>query len=182
MIIHVEVRSEDARSIARLDDVNQFLPAAVPQMSASDLPQDPARYPMLSGVAPESSTCFNRLQVLCATYLRQHRYLWFIPRLADVPISITLINEDGHVIARSNVGYLPPAWSENFRFEYPLLAGIDPYGDTLFNERQAARLRLEALALLNAADLSKAQRESLEDVIEIVEANSGQAFVKFVGD
>jgi hypothetical protein len=65
---------------------------------------------------------------------------------------------------------------------YPLLTGIDAYGDTVFNAIQLPRLIVEMQRLL-ALKLRKSQHNSVEQVIELAERRkSSHSYLVFFGD
>ncbi|MFG1906099.1 hypothetical protein [Kribbella sp. NPDC048928] len=98
-----------------------------------------------------------------------------------MPISLVLRRESGEDIRRASAAYVPADASRDDQL-YPLLNGVDPYSNTIFNTRQMRRLRLEAERLLDGP-LSDDERESLEQVVEFCrEGNRVHRFLWFVGD
>ena len=69
--------------------------------------------------------------------------------------------ESGEVVHDGGV-YVPSKRSV-FPQQYPLLSGIDPYGDTIFNRQQCERLIREAEVLI-AADITDEERQSLVEL------------------
>lgn len=75
-----------------------------------------------------------------------------------MPISVQLRKERGEVVVALGEPYRPdPLSLDPARF--PLLSGIDPYGFTVFNSGQMARLAEEIRDLL--PDVPQGQRERL---------------------
>lgn len=74
------------------------------------------------------------------------------------------------------VGELDPS-------QYPLLAGVDPVGNTLFNRRQIPRVMEEVARLLESPECSHDMRISLERIQELVpERLIPHEFLWIVGD
>ena len=99
-----------------------------------------------------------------------------------MPISVVLRREQGANVRRLDVPYQPPdaAWDAD---DLPLLAGVDPYGNTIFNARQMRALRDEVRRLL-AEDLSREQRDALVGIVELCEEGQRppHRYLWFVGD
>jgi hypothetical protein len=98
-----------------------------------------------------------------------------------VAIRITVKTERGEIVYLGAIYSPPPAAHDPIA--YPLLAGIDPYGDTVFNRLQVERLVAEANHLLKAA--SGDEPTGLED-IEYIYATFVRSpphrYLWFVGD
>lgn len=74
------------------------------------------------------------------------------------------------------VGELDPAL-------YPLLSGVDPVGDTLFNQRQIPRVLEEVEQLLSAPECSGQARDSLERIRDLLSVRlAPHEFLWLVGD
>lgn len=103
-------------------------------------------------------------------------------RSADMPISVLLRKERGEIVRSMTVPYepAPASWDAE---EHPMLAGVDPHGNAIFNARQMRRIRLEAEALL-AGELTLGQRLALEGVVELCDAGQRppHRYLWFVGD
>jgi hypothetical protein len=72
-------------------------------------------------------------------------------------------------------------WDEGKQESYPWLAGIDPYGKTVFNALQAPHLIKELESLLKESSddmVNKVARES----IEYFRAVDEDRYLRFVGD
>lgn len=97
-------------------------------------------------------------------------------------ISVVLRREHGADVRRLDVPYQPPtaAWDAAL---HPLLAGVDPYGNAIFNARQMRALRAEASQLLEG-ELTSEQRAGLVGIVEL--CDEGQRpphrYLWFVGD
>ena len=98
-----------------------------------------------------------------------------------MPISLVLRKERGEEIRRAARAYVPADASRDDR-RYPLLSGVDPYSNTIFNSRQMRQLRTEVERLLEEA-LSDDERESLEAVADLCrEGRRVHRFPWFIGD
>lgn len=99
-----------------------------------------------------------------------------------MPISVLLRKEGGELVRRMTVQYdpAPGSWDAE---EHPMLAGVAPYGNAIFNARQMRWLRVEAEALL-AGELTLSQRLALEGVVELCDAGQRppHRYLWFVGD
>lgn len=97
-------------------------------------------------------------------------------------ISVVLKHESRPELYWMEVPYLQADASWNSS-NYPLLAGVDPHGNTIFNARQMRQLSEEISRLLED-DLSESERRGLEGVIEL--CNRGQRpphhYLWFMGD
>lgn len=99
-----------------------------------------------------------------------------------MPISVVLRREQGSDVRRLTVPYEPPkaAWDAAI---HPLLAGVDPDGNAIFNARQMRAVREEASRLLDQT-LNPAEREGLIGIVEL--CDEGQRpphqYLWFVGD
>jgi hypothetical protein len=97
-------------------------------------------------------------------------------------ISIVLRNERGDDIHRLAAPYVHPAasWVAS---AYPLLSGIDPDGNTIFNARQMQQMLPEVEGLLGI-DLGNEERESVAGVASL--CLEGQRpphrYLWFIGD
>lgn len=85
---------------------------------------------------------------------------------------------------RLEVPYQPPsaAWDATV---HPLLSGVDPYGNAIFNARQMRVLRVEVSRLLDDdSSLSPEEREGLVGIAEL--CDEGQRpphrYLWFIGD
>ena len=80
-------------------------------------------------------------------------------------ISVVLRNERGDDIHRLKVPYVDPvaSWVPS---AYPLLSGIDPDGNTIFNARQMQQMLPEVEGLL-ATNLAEEERESVAGVASL---------------
>jgi hypothetical protein len=106
--------------------------------------------------------------------------------LADLGIEVQLQDEMGGRIdsvadPRNRLGdLLPPGEKIN---SYPMLAGIDPYGDTVFNPLQIPRFLSEW-----ADVVSKAQTEEDQTLVTQIEslarrcASEVHTYLKLIGD
>jgi hypothetical protein len=66
---------------------------------------------------------------------------------------------------------------------YPLLAGVDPVGDTLFNQRQIPRVLAEVEELLSNTECSDQMRASLERIRDLLSLRlAPHEFLWLVGD
>ncbi|HEY8728482.1 MAG TPA: hypothetical protein VIL94_02790, partial [Acidothermaceae bacterium] len=63
-----------------------------------------------------------------------------------MPISVQVRKESGIVVVALDVPYDAPSGVDAERF--PLLSGVDPYGDTVFNRLQMSRLMDEVHQLM----------------------------------
>jgi hypothetical protein len=99
-----------------------------------------------------------------------------------MPISLVLRTERGEEIRRAIRAYVPAEVTIS-GIEYPLLGGIDPYSNTIFNARQMRQLLVEVERLLQGK-LSSEERASLETVAELCREGQSRAhrFLWFVGD
>jgi hypothetical protein len=99
-----------------------------------------------------------------------------------MPISVVLRREQGADVRRLDVPYEAPAAAWDAA-AHPLLAGVDPYGNAIFNARQMLALREEAQRLL-AGEISAEERSALLGIIEL--CDEGQRpphrYLWFVGD
>lgn len=98
-----------------------------------------------------------------------------------MPISVQLRKVRGETVVRLSWPYDPPleAWSAT---DCPLLSGVDPYGDTIFNRQQMQRLADEIRSLLPSA--SPEQRVTLTALA--LTCQRGQSpphqYLWFIGD
>ncbi len=98
-----------------------------------------------------------------------------------MPISLALRRERGDDIRRAEQTYLPAGASRD-AVEYPLLSGVDPYANTIFNSRQMQQLLSEVERLLSGS-LSVAERASLEAVADLCrEGRRAHRYLWFIGD
>lgn len=67
---------------------------------------------------------------------------------------------------------------------YPLLAGVDPVGNTLFNQRQIPRLEAEVSRLLHSEECDAKARRSLHELQGLLRSARIQPheFLWIVGD
>ncbi len=99
----------------------------------------------------------------------------------DMPISLVLRRERGEDIRRAEQTYLPAGASRD-PAEYPLLSGVDPYANTIFNARQMHQLLVEVDRLLSGP-LGVAERASLEAVADLCrDARRVHRYLWFIGD
>lgn len=98
-----------------------------------------------------------------------------------MPISVQLRKESGDIVARLDRPYDAPsaAWDAGV---YPLLSGVDPYGNTIFNGRQMERLADEIRSLLP----STSQEQKLMLTALALACQRGQSpphqYLWFIGD
>lgn len=97
-----------------------------------------------------------------------------------MPIRIAIKSETGELLHRGGL-YSPP--TEGLPNDlYPLLSGIDPYGDTVFNRLQWERLRSEAMLRLEATS-SEDERTSMAELIDSwARYGRPHSYLWFVGD
>lgn len=98
-------------------------------------------------------------------------------------VTVVLRHECGTEVRRIPSRYeVPPI--TRYREEYPMLAGVDPYGDTVFNGMQMRWLRDEVRKLLVDADLEEEARSCLDEIVRLCEAGQStpHQFLWFVGD
>jgi hypothetical protein len=97
-------------------------------------------------------------------------------------IRIMVKTEGGEIVCRGAI-YSPPsvAWDP---VKFPLLSGIDPYGDTVFNRMQAARLVAEAGQLGHnvAPGGEPTGLEDIETVYATYVRSPPHRYLWFVGD
>jgi hypothetical protein len=97
-------------------------------------------------------------------------------------IRMVVKTERGEVVFLGGI-YSPPEGPLDPRL-YPLLSGIDPYGDTVFNRAQAERLVTEAALLSRDATL-RSESTGLEDIEALYAAyvrSPPHRYLWFVGD
>jgi hypothetical protein len=98
-----------------------------------------------------------------------------------MPISVVLRKERGEEIRRADRPYVPAEAAYGGRF--PLLSGVDPYSNTIFNGRQMRELLIEVERLMREG-LTDEERASLEVVEEFCREGQKGAhqFLWFIGD
>jgi hypothetical protein len=98
-----------------------------------------------------------------------------------MPISVVLRKEHGDEVGRADMPYLPAEVALDG--QSPLLSGIDPYSNTIFNARQMRQLLVEVERLM-LEELSSQERASLEAVTEFCREGQRGAhrFLWFIGD
>jgi hypothetical protein len=98
-----------------------------------------------------------------------------------MPISLVLRKEQGEEIRRADGPYTPA--EVTLGGQYPLLSGIDPYSNTIFNARQMRQLLVEVERLM-LEGVSRQERASLEAVAEFCREGQRGAhrFLWFIGD
>jgi len=99
-----------------------------------------------------------------------------------MPISVVLRKENREEISRSSHIYSPPEESRD-EVRYPLLNGIDPHSDTIFNTWQMHFLLKEVEQLMQGS-LGDEERASLEAVAQMCREGQRRVhwFLWFVGD
>ena len=99
-------------------------------------------------------------------------------------IKIWLVNEGGEAIEKSTINFVPVMQVifkiENFKERYPLLSGIDPYGNTYFNVHQIPRA-IDELRSMKEDEKSLVLNE-IEDVVKFLAKTKQHTFTKFIGD
>lgn len=99
-----------------------------------------------------------------------------------MPISLVLRRERGEEIHRAACSYVPADASRD-PDKCPLLSGVDPYSNTIFNTRQMRRLLEEVRVLLETEELSDDERESLDAVAALCdEGRRVHRYLWFIGD
>lgn len=97
-------------------------------------------------------------------------------------INLQVRSGDGEILIRGSHGL---AWSENLgRIDpdkFPCLSALLPYADTMFNSRQAERLRSEVSVQFIRDLLGEALTFEIEQLCRRVESSS-HLYVWFVGD
>src|SRR4051794_26258604 len=100
-----------------------------------------------------------------------------------MPVSMVLRKFSGEVISRAAVPYVPApdVWDEA---TFPLLAGVDLNGDTIFNARQMLRLIDEASRLLADTEVVGEAHESLLALAALCQEGQRppHRFLWFLGD
>lgn len=97
-----------------------------------------------------------------------------------MPISVQVRKESGLVVVALDLPYDPVPGLDAQQF--PLLSGVDPYGKTIFNQRQASRLVDEIRELMPMAT-SDQQRMLAALALICQRSLSGvHQYVWFIGD
>ncbi|WP_433604977.1 hypothetical protein ACQP2P_26115 [Dactylosporangium sp. CA-139114] len=97
-------------------------------------------------------------------------------------IAVECRNARGEVISRISVdSFFNPVLLGVDQTDFPMLAGIDPYGDTFFNYLQVKRLLLELDVYAPEHSESAAFFAQLTDVCNEALAKPHR-FLRFVGD
>ena len=95
-------------------------------------------------------------------------------------IGIQLNDENGQVIETSTVNFAEIMDSilkdADFKSKYPLVATIDPYGDTVFNVLQIPVVVKELESLPNSNE------STVKDVISFLSKSAAHLYIKFIGD
>lgn len=97
-------------------------------------------------------------------------------------VEIELQNEKGETIEKSPINFVEFIYSADYPIlskEYPWLATIDPFGDTVFNVLQIPNLvkDLEKLSTENTEKIS-----TLKEVIAFIKKIDTHLYIKFIGD
>lgn len=97
-------------------------------------------------------------------------------------IDMQVRTEAGDIVARGTRGL---EWTDALQnvdsVRFPCLSGLLPYADTVFNSRQAERLRLEASSHSARIILGEAAALEIEKLCTQVE-NGSHLYLWFVGD
>ncbi|MEH1017874.1 hypothetical protein V6U90_33040 [Micromonospora sp. CPCC 206060] len=97
-------------------------------------------------------------------------------------IDLQVRTESGEIVARGSVGL---DWVSTLQYvnedDFPLLGGLLPYGDTVFNSRQAGRLRRELAGLSIQGLIDYETAAEIESLCRQVESGS-HLYLWFLGD
>ncbi|HKN75810.1 MAG TPA: hypothetical protein VJW94_11580 [Candidatus Acidoferrum sp.] len=97
-------------------------------------------------------------------------------------INVVLQTENGRILRQvidtsRGLNWILPIDNPDF----PLLQFVDPYGDTIFNERQTRRLVEELKAVIETAEKPE-EKALLKQVKDLAEEIDTHLYVRFIGD
>lgn len=96
--------------------------------------------------------------------------------------NLFLESESGDQVAGVRVEALDGVWPTSHEGGFPLLQGLDPHGNTVFNRLQAFGLE-EELSRLRST-VHAAQRGSIDSALDLVRRcqRGGKLYLRFNGD
>ena len=100
-------------------------------------------------------------------------------------IGIRLENENGGVLEESNLNaasLVDELWKrEDYKVQFPIMSGIDPYGDTVFNVHQVSSL-LDEIQKLHSNVSDAMLQKLLSNMIQLLSKAEQHDYVRFIGD
>ncbi len=96
--------------------------------------------------------------------------------------NLLLESEGGNHIAAIVVEALDGAWPTSHEGGFPLLQGLDPHGNTVFNRLQAFGLEEELSRL--RGDVASSQRSTIDAALDLVHRcqRGGKLYLRFEGE
>lgn len=99
-------------------------------------------------------------------------------------IGMRLEDENGNIIETFPINFadvIAAIWEEKKLDSYPGLAGIDPYGFTVFNLNQTPRV-IQELESLTTEIKDESKKKIIQDSIAALKKVEQHIYIKFIGD